>query len=240
MQKDGCEIDEYLNDLEIRLRETLAEYRDIILDMTVDLSYSRQGFAKSIVEKIKEVDLITSYDAPSFIKIASIDVDFAVILEILQSVHCSDKELQNAFDRILQARSWDSIDSNESEDYNHADELGFVTKSHVTLAHYQDMSQSEIRSKFTPYIDSSVELTTNALLWNDRIMALALHVSDMTSDGTVLPPSKNEFVHITVWYDTGVRANESNNLPKLVDENKAHRVEFPERTLRGVISLWDL
>jgi Fungal tRNA ligase phosphodiesterase domain len=227
-----------LDDLETRLRAGLEQYRNVIVRMTTDISDTRESFGKSLVEKVKEVELITSYDAPSFVKIASIDVDVASVWEILKNLN-NNGHLNNFFDRILQGKDWESIVSGlADEDYT--EELGLVIKTHVTLAHYSEMSQSDMRSLYTPHLESSVELTTNLLLWNDRVMALAVTVSDLTNDGNVLPSSKNEFVHITVWYDKDVSAFEANKLPKLLAENKAFSVKFPDSTLTGTVSFWNM
>jgi hypothetical protein len=242
-----------LDDLELRLRNTLETYRNVIVALTSDISHTRQIFIKSVVDKIKEVDLIPSYDAPSFIKIASIDVELKLVWEILYDLAKQNESLNCFFDQILQGKGVESFISNLSHDEyteelgkcrtsDGAEELvvGIVERTHVTLVHCSDMSQSEMRSLYTPHLESSVELTTNELLWNNRVMALAVMVSELTNDGNVLPSSKNAFVHITIWCDKDVNAFEANTLPKLHAENKAHSVKFPDRTLSGTVTFWNM
>lgn len=248
------DADAYLDDLELRLRNTLQQYQHVILSMAVNLSDTRQRFVQSLVDKISEVDsMLTSYEAPpSLIQLVAIDIDQKTVYDILQDLQRHrNKELEHVFEQVLQGSSWENIHTNHDEDDNTiAKELGFVTKTHVTLAHYRDMSQSDIRSMYTPYIESSVELVTNALYYNERIMALAIknniHKSEiMTNDGTILPISPSsgqgvnrDFLHITIWCCKGVSAFEANALPSLVEEGKACHIEFPEQVLQGSISFW--
>jgi Fungal tRNA ligase phosphodiesterase domain len=226
-----------LVNLEIRLRDVIKRYRDYFFSITIDVSTSRSSFATSLIEKIDEVDSISSYESPSFIKLASIDVAVDSIFDILK-VLGRDKRLSYFFDRILLGKNIEQALSNS--DYSIADDLGFITKTHVTLAHCRNMSQSDLRCQYTPHLESTVELSTNSLLWSDRVMALAVSVSDVTSDGNAFPTSHNKFVHITVWCDQDASAMEANSLPALVELNEAHCLDFPSYSLRGTISLWDM
>ena len=264
-----------MDDLERRLRHTLEQYQDVIFQMTVDISETRQCFVQSLVNKINEVDsMLTSYEAPpSLIQLVAIDVDRKAVYDILQDLQFQQHEnVGSVFEQALQGHSWESIlgdttneDDDDDDDNTIAPELGFITKTHVTLAHYRDMSQSNLRSIFTPYIESTVELVTNAIYYNERIMALAIlnnHNSTseiITNDGTILPPVwtqstssssstsslgkqpqalNREFLHITIWCNKGVSASEAKTLPSLVKDGKAHRIEFPEQVLQGSISFW--
>jgi hypothetical protein len=251
-----------LDDLELRLRNTLQQYQDVVLQMTVDISHTRRCFVQSLVDKINEVDsMLTSYDAPpSLIKLVAIDIDRKMVYDVLQDLmYHEDEELRSVLGHKLQGHSsWEGIlhNNNDEDDNKISIELGFVTKTHVTLVHSRDMSQSNIRSIYTPYIESSVELTTNAIYYNERVMALAIknkiHQSEITTnDGTVLPIApplssssgqpqelNRDFLHITIWCNNGVSAFEANTLPSLVEEGKARRIAFPEQVLQGNISFW--
>lgn len=247
-----------MDDLELRLRSTLVLHQDVILHMTADLPDTRRQFVHSIVDKINEVDTMsTSYDAPPvMIHLAAIDIDRKSVYDVLQDLQFQHNDtLSSVFEQILQDHSWESILQDESDDDpTLATKLGFVTKTHITLAHYRDTSQANLQLLYTPYLESSVELTTNAIYYNERIMALSIKNNQrseiMTSDGSTLPPSASsshsgqnhernrDFVHITIWCSTGVSAFEANTLPTLVKENKAHCIEFPEQVLQGSISFW--
>lgn len=229
--------DEYLDDLEIRLREVLDRYGEVFSRSTVDVSISRKAFVSSLKEKIGEVESIVSYDTPPFVKIASIDVAVVKVFDVLKEIYKNER-IRPFFDRILCGNDLDEILSDST--YRIAEALGFVTKTHVTLAHCRSMSQSALRSTFTPHLDSTVELSADALLWNDRVMALAVTVSDVTSEGNILPVSVNEFVHLTVWVDNVASAVEANNLPSLVDKDEAYRLDIPSYSLQGVVSFWNV
>ena len=245
------------------MRHTLEKYQDVVLGLTADLSETRQRFVQSVVDKVKEVDTMsTSYDAPPLlIELVAINVDRKSVYDILQDVKGhQDETLTNFLEQILQGNSWESIIQNDNNDEHDSsvEGLGFVNKTHVTLAHYRDMSQSNMQSLYTPYIESSVELTTNAIYYNERIMALAINNNNInnnntatatemiTSDGMVLPrppPSSSrgmdrDFPHITIWCRPGVSAVEANALPSLVNDHQAHRVEFPDACLQGRVSFW--
>jgi hypothetical protein len=214
------------------------------------------------MDKIHEVDTMsTSYEAPpSLIQLVAIDIDRKSVYDIIQDVqfHQSTDILSNFLEQILQGYSWESLVHDEDDEDNTVlNDLGLVTKTHVTLAHYRDMSQANMQSMYTPYIESSVELTTNAIYYNERVMALAIKNNErseiMTNDGTIVPMSSTvsltmsgsqqqqcnrDFAHITIWCNKGVPAYEANTLPALVNENKAFCVEFPEQSLLGSISFW--
>jgi predicted DNA-binding protein YlxM (UPF0122 family) len=252
-----------LDDLESRLRNTLQQHQDAILQLTADITDSRQQFVQSVVDKIHEVNtMLTSYEAPpSLIQLVAIDIDRKSVYDILQDIqfHQQSDKLSFFFEQILQGHSWESlIHDDNNEDSTISDDLGFVTKTHVTLAHYRDMSQTNIQSIYTPYMESSVELTTNAIYYNERIMALAIKNNKsseiITNDGTILPMSSSstsslsplrseqeqndDFAHITIWCNKGTSAYEANVLPSLVRCHKAKCVEFPEHSLLGSISFW--
>ena len=245
----------------MRLRSTLKLHQTDILEMTADISDTRRQFVQSLEEKVNEVNTMSaSYGAPpSMIQLVAIDIDRKSVCDIFQQLQFPQSEkLANFLEQILQGNSWDNLapnDSDEDDTNTIAAELGFVTKTHITLAHYRDMSQAGLQSIYTPYIDSSVECSTNAIYYNEHIMALAIKNNErneiMTSDGTILPisspssllsgsqPERSDtFLHLTIWCSKGESAYKANTLPSLVKDNKAWCVEFPEQILQGNISFW--
>jgi hypothetical protein len=231
--------DTYLNDLEHRIRDSVERYRDHLLGLTVDESVTRESFVSSLIEKVAEVESIESYEAPSFIQIASVDVDVNAVHEILSYLK-DDKRLSLFFKQTLSGLDFNEVLSNNGDDRS-AEDLGFVIKTHVTLAHCRHVSQSELRSTFTRLLGSEVELTATALFWNERVMALAVAVPEETKDGKTLPPSRNTFVHITVWLGEGASAVAANSLPQLHETLEAERLDFESPIpLRGAVCLWEL
>lgn len=231
--------DEYLDDLERRLRDCVEQYRHQILGLSADKAVTRQSFLSSLIEKIAEVQSIEKYEAPSLLKIASIDIDVNAVHKILSllkvNTHLSPILEQNLSDLCIEEFIPCGIDRGTAEGH------GFVTKTHVTLAHCRQMRQSELRSIFTPLLGAEVELSATGLLWNERVIALAVTVAEETKSGKALPLAQSSFVHITVWLAEDASAVEANSLPGLVLTHKAHRIDFESPiSLRGVVSLWSL
>lgn len=200
---------------------------------------TRQSFLSSLVEKVAEAESIKSYEAPSFVKIASIDVEVGAVHEILLRLREEDR-LSSFFDSALKGSDIHDVLSSNGTDHTNAEGLGFVSATHVTLAHCRQMSQSELRSKFTPHLGCEIELLVSGLLWNERVMALAVTVAETTKNGEALPAAQNSFVHITVWHEKGASPIEANDLPRLLEAMEAQRIEFESPIpLVGIVSLWN-
>ena len=138
--------------------------------------------------------------------------------------------------------------------------------------------------KFYNLQGRQVEIEVHGLLWNETNAALAVKVGEFTVSSTntnhgsapdiesvaasVAPATKNDgeplpvpacenaFQHITIWCKTGSKSVLSNNLPTLVKDGKARRVDFTKsatttsnttsttdlstkRKLIGTISFWN-
>ena len=232
--------DEYLEDLESRIRDCVARHCDLIRGLTAEESDTRATFSSSLLEKVAEADGITSYEAASFFKLASIDVAMTAVLDILSST-ITNKDVSPFFEKILNGNAIHTLLVPNGVDDPKAEDLGFVTKTHVTLAHCRETSQSKLRLTFKPLVGAEVDLVASGLLWNERVMALAVTVPERTNDGQILPVSKNEFVHVTVWIHETASAVESNNLPTLVSANQAQRLDFESPVaLQGIVALWTM
>jgi len=234
--------DPYLDDLEERLRECIKRYRDSILGQTVEEAISCSNFASSLKLKVDEVELISTYETPSFIKIASIDVSVGKVHEILLTVSESDSAVSSFLGTtVLGGHGIEQVLSSNGSNRSLAEELRLVMQTHITLAHFRRTPQSEFLSTFKPLSGSSVQLHATALLWSMDVMALEVSLARETEDGKELPPSRNSFPHITVWFQKGSSAVEANELPRLYATNSAQRVEFDTpMPLQGTISLWEM
>lgn len=234
--------DDYLDDLEARLRECIKQYRDSIFGLTLEESVSCSSFSSSLKQKVDEVELLSSYETPSFVKLASIDVDVHAVHEILLHISKSNHSVSSFFGTILDDHGVDEVlSSNGSSNNALAEELRFVMQTHVTLAHFRRTPQSEFLSTFEPLSGSSVQVSATALLWSEDVMALEVRVAEETDDGTLLPSLRNGFPHITVWFRQGTTAVEANELPRLYENNAAQRVELDTPVLlRGTVSLWEM
>jgi Fungal tRNA ligase phosphodiesterase domain len=229
---------EYLDDLEQRLRTCVILHRSFIFRGSADVSEVRKVFVSSLKQMVTEVDSIASYDDHQYIKIASIDVNVRSVHNILVGLQQNAK-LRPFVHALLGDGGMDGVLDDEGNDHFYAKELGFETRTHVTLAHYLEMPQDELRAQFLPHVDSEIQLHATALLWSETVMALRVRVDERTSHGAILPPCKNAFVHITVWCAEGTAPYEANNLPALYDANAAQCIDFETPiVLAGVISLW--
>lgn len=231
--------DPYLEDLESRLRACLQQHRDNVLRMTCDEATSRQRFIAQLVERVAEAGALESYYVSSesmtasFIKIASVDVDVKSVHGVLRSFFGDDR-----FEPFWRTTLGDCSPDEAFSDSSKLDR-NFVAKTHVTMAHFRQMKQEELKEAFEPLCGSRVEITVSSLLWSDRAAALAVTVAVKTENGADMPPPKNSFAHITVWHDERASAVESNDLPKLVKSGEAHQIDFVDPIrLTGVVSLW--
>lgn len=233
--------DEYLDDLEHRLRDCIDRHGDSIRGLTADVAATRQSFVSSVIEKVAEADSISSYEAPMFFKLVSIDVDVGAVDELLLRLVSEDTRVAQFFEQILHGISVHDVLFTDKADRAHAKSLGFVTQTHVTLAHCRDVSQSELRSTYAPVLGAEIDVRATGLLWNEHVMALAVTVADATNDGESVKASLNSFVHITVWCGEDVSPVTANDLQHLVETNEAQRLNFESPSpLRGVITLWNM
>jgi len=230
----------YMCDLEKRLRISLEHHRERILRMSADISTSRQHFIAQLIEAICQADTMNSYNAepamrPStFVKFASVDVQVESVHNILRSF-ADDERFVGFWAVVLKSSSSTgsllegAIAANPS----------FVTKTHVTMAHFLQMKQEILKATFEPLCGSRVKVKVLALLWSKRVAALAVVVASEGENGVRVPSPLNQFPHITIWYSSDASSKESNELPMQLESGESQRIDFEEPIdLPGVISLW--
>lgn len=232
---------DYIDTLEQRLRSSITLHREFTLSLSVDIDESLRAFNSQLVQQICQVDSIATYEPMMhpFIKLASIDVKVADVHSLLFDMK-DTVGLVPFFEIISDKRP------NVEEVLNevHCDTLQsstkFVVKTHITMAHFKEMSQIKLRDLFSPICGVEVFVSINAILWNHRIAALSVEIPISTNSGVCIPKCNSTFPHVTVWLEKGASAVESNTLPRLVKENNAFKVELKEPILiQGVISLWE-
>ena len=233
MKKKIKQSDETILHLEGRLRSSIKQHRDTLLAMTVDKAETETSFVSQMVEKITTLNNETMQGGMQEMKLASIDVEKRKIHEILMD-NCN-----GATGDFLKVAL-----SNQSEDYNVEDGCypgnNFVLRPHVTMYHHKEGTQEEMKAMFGPLEGSKVELSVDGLLWNESIAAFSVTPAEVSLDGKLIPRSINEFIHITIWFDEGISAVMSNELPELVKQNKANCIKFAEPILiLGTISFWN-
>lgn len=227
--------------MERRLREVLRPHKDAILSCVAAEEESRHIFHSGIDELTQQLDNMRGDDfsAPkhahqsslSFIKIASIDIDFEKIQNILKELASVD----GAFSSFLDDIGAFSV-TGEPQRKGH-----LVKKTHVTMAHFSSLSQLEMRSKFASAIGQSVELKVISCLHSQKSAALFVELSPNTLGELPipLPVSQNISPHITIWYADGGHAVDSNQLPELVNVGDATETKLAVPiSLGGKISYW--
>lgn len=111
-----------------------------------------------------------------------------------------------------------------------------LTEGHLTLAHKRAHGVAAVAS-FAPHRNHKVPVAVSSLLFSEKQAALEADPG-AAADGEKIK-AKNEWPHVTVWCGEGVAAKEAGNLPQLVAQGKATRVEInPPITITGVVELF--
>ena len=233
--------------MEQRMRSLLLKHAPFLKKLTVSESFSSDSFISQLHNQISSIDqeyaslkTIPICSVPvSFIKLVSVDVDMLAVHNILNSIA---KESIIISDFLVKARTAEASIIEQTEngvDYSKNCER-FISKTHLTMAHSSQLSQTEIRSTFGSLEGMQVELMINSFLFSDKNAALAASVSCMSigENPLPLPQSSNHFSHITVWCANGVSSAESNNLPLSVKDGSAQNISFSSKSLNGTISFW--
>lgn len=230
--------DEKLDDLDRRLRGCVARYKKEILRDTMDEDTAISFLLGEIdgrLEQLEETVVLDGGDAKPMmrnIRLASIDVSVKDIHQILLGV--SDTR----FLQFLNDKKIDLAKNQGPPPSETGEKSVLVQNTHVTLAHSNNVSQTDINSLFGDAVGSNVDLRALRLVWSDEALALEVAVSETTVDGTTLARSTNDFVHITVWYK-GKSAVLSNNLPEQLTFGTAKELVFDEpKVLEGQVSFW--
>lgn len=110
-----------------------------------------------------------------------------------------------------------------------------LTKAHVTLAHKRSHGVTAVAS-YGVFLNQEVPVDVTALLYNPQMAAFEAQLGSV--DGEPIH-SKNEWPHVTLWTANGVSPKEANNLPQLLSEGKATRVEIdPPVTICGPLEFF--
>lgn len=173
-------------------------------------------------------------DHPPPIKIVSVDVERRKVHSLLRDC-LSDDDAANVMEGRLHK------DQYLDDEYKSS---GFVENTHVTMAHFSQLSQEEMIGIFGPVLGHTVSVTVTGLLWNQRIAALSVDMSPTTTDtGAQVAKPQNDFPHITLWHMEDASPSESNDLPRLLSIGEASRLIFsqtPLLLLEGTISFWGM
>lgn len=231
--------DEYIGHLEKRLRFYLEKHRAYLKDLTVKPSVSVDALTRDIVSIMLTQNTTTTLlpikpktnTTADQITIAAIDVEKSAVNGILEKI--ADNPLFNAVvSKICKGGNLSDVLKDPSYSLSNR----FTVNNHVTLAHVKDMGAGRLQSTFGPFAGQTVDLVATGVLWNDRVMALAVDFAA----GMTIPTEHVSFPHITVWVAEGAKSFESKDLLKLWQDNKAEKLDFGPvpHSLSGKVSLW--
>jgi hypothetical protein len=221
--------------LEQRLREMVARHKDKVLQQTVEETESISAFVDQVADIIREVDEESTLPGTEVkvresgrIKLVAVDIKAEEVHNFLKSVASSHRGLTEALAEMGAVLSEECF----------SDKAGFELRSHVTMAHGAHMSQETMATKFESLVGNSVDIKITGLLWSERIAALQVELPSHSDEGNIIPPSTNEFTHITLWRKE-TQAVESNDLPLQVQQGKASKLIFDNPIeIRGKVNFW--
>jgi Fungal tRNA ligase phosphodiesterase domain len=231
--------------LEDKLRKSISEAQDELLAKTVSLKKSQEAFIRQLCARIQSLSVAIEPEDPMDcdgagsnegvpkVKLVAVDVAKASVHSLLRQESTSGP----VGDFLEMALEGSPLECWNDDHY--VGEL-FVERTHVTMQFWKETSQESIQESFGPLLGATVDLQATGLLWDDQVAALEVSVSKTTQDGKDVPPSRNEFVHITIWVAKTAQAQLSNKLPSKLNQGVAKKVVFAKPApLKGTISFWD-
>jgi len=232
--------DKYLEDLECRIRAAIRRHRDVLASMTVEEGVSCKRFVSQLTEVVCQADSLESYELPeatnqsSFVKLVALDVPADSITNALRN-YSGVERFKGFWEAILGVGK----SPEEFPDHIRSAKGKFVSNTHVTMAHFRNMKQEQMKAMFQPLSGSRVKVSVAALLYSERVAALEVSVADMDENNAEVPRPQNGFAHVTIWHSVEASPVESNDLPSQLESRKAHRIPFDEKIdFTGVISMW--
>ena len=231
--------------LEDKLRKSISEAQDELLAKTTSLEKSQEAFIRELGARIESLSMANEPEDPMDcdsagsnegvpkIKLVAIDVAKASVHSLLRQ-EAMTGPTGDFLEKVLEGTPLDCWTD------DHFVGTFFVDRTHVTMQFWKDASQESMQELFGPLLGATVDIQATGMLWDDQVAALEVSVSETTLNGQEVPPSRNEFVHITVWVAKTAQAHLSNKLPSKLNQGLAKKVTFAKPAqLKGIISFWD-
>lgn len=220
--------------MESRLRSTIAAHRETLSRITIGVEEAEKGFLEQLVNRVMTLNGGFQEDKRPEIKLTSIDVDRKSIHRFLM-----DHRVDVTGDFL------NTVLAHEIQDVAIRDGCyvgqRFVPRPHITIAHYKETTQSEMKETYGSLQGCEVNVVLTGFLWNESVAAFAAEIDEATLDEKTMPRPKNAFVHITVWFAEGAKAAMANELPSQVASNKARLIEIADPIcLTGTVAFWDM
>ena len=227
--------------MESRLRVALSEHGNNVIKYTATEEESRSSFLSQVSKHVLSLDELKlgtkqpraakRSTGPSFIKIVSIDVDTDLLHKILREMAPRDVHLSLYLQKIGILEGGGDKETSGT----------LVKRCHVTMVHYSQQSQMDMRSRFDTIVGKEVTINVTSCLYgkNNLALSVALPSTTMGELPIPLPASKNQYPHITIWFGKGAKAADSNILPDLVSTGQAKMFQPPnDTTVQGKLSYW--
>jgi len=230
----------YIQDLETSLRSLFETHKDFLHDLAVSKDVSQKALLSQISplwDELIESESTNLFDESTKtrkIKLVSIDIDAKSVHGVLQSGSEENASLSAFLSTIA--------NNGEHSDGGLYTGEGFITNTHVTMAHFKEMDQKAIHQSFDAIVGQSVSVNIKSFIWSEKVAALAVEVDTETEAEAkyTVPAPQNAFPHITVWHAKGANAFLSNQLLDMLGSGRAERIDFSQPIkLRGTISFWD-
>ena len=167
------------------------------------------------------------------IKIVSLDIQMEDIQSVVDEAICQNEHVK----AFMEERETDK--SNDSDNIVNG---RYIKNTHCTFAHRAQMSQEEIRSKFSHMIGAEATVHAVSFLYDENVAALEISIPSTTSGDPALPvtPPMNKFPHVTVWCGKNIEAWRSNTLPAKVINKEATKVVLKSPIeLKGRFGFWE-
>lgn len=223
--------------METRIRRLISKHQTFLESMCVSESESRESFLKqlshlsSTLTDMKSMHEIHSSIQRTFIEIASIDVEKTLIDAALQDSATDFAEVKCFLSRVGDLQS--------NDDRATVTEGSFVEKTHVTMAHFSQLSQRDLLKEYSRVDGHTITISITGILMSETVAAFSVTLPEFLDDMQSTPSCQNNFPHVTVWVGNSESAAKSNNLPDMVSKSEAIRVDFTQSIeVTGKFSFW--
>jgi len=192
--------------METRLRKLLILHQVRLKSMSAPVDDSREKFLSQIAARVMDIDNIFQMKnalrgtgLQQFIEIVSIDVDAKKIYDILSKLALHNVDVVNFFNSrggLPMAKCSDDYTVQREETADQVLKEGggtFVEKTHVTMAHFSQLSQQKFRDTYGHLDGSSVSVSVTDLIIGETVSAFSVIVPKKTHGETPLdipPPAE--------------------------------------------------
>ena len=220
--------------MERRLRTLIFQHEGFLESLCTDEFESRNAFLKQLSSMSSSLTstkkAVRSTEHPTirkFIEIASIDIDKNLVDGVLEQIAKDCVQVKHFTTRIR-------------EKHSNTSDGSAVENTHVTMAHFSQLSQQDILKGFAHVEGKPVTVTITDILISESIAAFRVKLPKFLDDmqQCATPSCLNAFPHVTIWVGSNESAAKSNELPAMVDRKEAVQVELAHQCITGKFCFW--